>query len=116
MVTSSYVPDNSADLIWLNFSPQAGSEQAGRRPAVVLSPAAYNSRSHLALVCPPSGGRLQENLKKRGSVGDDQRLFLLARTAAAGVGCGRTELRFESRLSISSGVGRPRACRNSRSR
>ena len=52
MVTSSYVPDNSADLIWLNFSPQAGSEQAGRRPAVVLSPAAYNSRSHLALVCP----------------------------------------------------------------
>ncbi len=51
MVTSSYVPD-TADLIWLNFSPQAGREQAGRRPAVVLSPAAYNSKSNLAIVCP----------------------------------------------------------------
>ncbi len=51
MVTSSYVPD-TADLIWLDFSPQAGRVQAGRRPAVVLSPAAYNLRSNLALVCP----------------------------------------------------------------
>jgi mRNA interferase MazF len=46
-----YVPERG-DLIWLEFNPQAGHEQAGRRPAVVLSPAAYNSRSSLAIVCP----------------------------------------------------------------
>ncbi len=49
MVTSSYVPD-TADLIWLNFNPQAGREQAERRSVVVLSPVAYNSRSNSALV------------------------------------------------------------------
>lgn len=40
------------ELVWLGFSPQAGHEQAGRRPALVVSPASYNSRSGLALVCP----------------------------------------------------------------
>lgn len=40
------------DLIWLTFDPQAGHEQAGRRPALVLSPRTYNQRSGLALVCP----------------------------------------------------------------
>ena len=45
------IPDRG-DLIWLSFDPQAGHEQAGRRPAVVLSPAAYNGRVGLALVCP----------------------------------------------------------------
>lgn len=43
-------PDR-ADLVWLAFSPQAGREQAGRRPALVLSPLAYN-RIGLALACP----------------------------------------------------------------
>ena len=47
----SYVPDRG-DVVWLAFDPQAGHEQAGRRPAVVLSPAAYNGRVGLALVCP----------------------------------------------------------------
>jgi mRNA interferase MazF len=47
----SYVPDNG-DLVWLTFDPQAGHEQAGRRPALVLSPKAYNQKSGLALVCP----------------------------------------------------------------
>jgi mRNA interferase MazF len=47
----SYVPD-AADLVWLTFDPQAGHEQAGRRPALVLSPRIYNQRSGLALVCP----------------------------------------------------------------
>ena len=51
MVTSGYVPD-AGDLIWLDFDPQAGREQAGRRPAVVLSPASYNQRTSLAIVCP----------------------------------------------------------------
>ena len=45
------VPDRG-DLIWLSFDPQAGREQAGRRPALVLSPASYNGRTQLALVCP----------------------------------------------------------------
>lgn len=40
------------DLIKINFDPQAGHEQAGWRPALVVSEAAYNSRSHLALICP----------------------------------------------------------------
>jgi mRNA interferase MazF len=48
---SGYVPDGG-DLIWLTFDPQAGHEQAGRRPALVLSPKVYNHRSGLALVCP----------------------------------------------------------------
>jgi mRNA interferase MazF len=38
--------------VWLTFSPQAGREQAGRRPALVLSPRAYNARSGLCLACP----------------------------------------------------------------
>ena len=40
------------DLIWLSFSPQSGREQAGRRPALVVSPSTYNSKVGLALVCP----------------------------------------------------------------
>ena len=51
MVTRDYVPD-SGDLIWLDFTPQAGREQAGRRPAVVLSPRSYNEKTSLAVVCP----------------------------------------------------------------
>lgn len=43
---------NRGDAVWLDFMPQAGREQAGRRPAVVLSPAAYNAKSGLALACP----------------------------------------------------------------
>ncbi len=46
-----YVPERS-HIIWLMFTPQAGHEQAGRRPAVVLSPAIYNGRVGLAIVCP----------------------------------------------------------------
>lgn len=46
-----YVP-NRGDVVWLSFDPQAGHEQAGRRPALVLSPAAYNGKVGLALCCP----------------------------------------------------------------
>ena len=46
-----WAPD-AGDLVWLTFDPQAGREQAGRRPALVLSPALYNRRSGLALMCP----------------------------------------------------------------
>jgi mRNA interferase MazF len=45
------VPDRG-DVVWLSFDPQAGREQAGRRPAVVLSPASYNGKTGLALFCP----------------------------------------------------------------
>lgn len=38
--------------MWLTFTPQAGHEQAGRRPAVVLSPLSYNAKVGLALLCP----------------------------------------------------------------
>ncbi len=46
-----YVPDRG-DLIWLSFDPRVGREQAGHRPALVLSPAVYNGRVRLAIVCP----------------------------------------------------------------
>lgn len=48
---AAYVPD-SGDVIWLDFDPQAGREQAGRRPALVLSPKAYNQKTKLMLCCP----------------------------------------------------------------
>ena len=51
MVAGAYLPERG-DLVWLNFNPQAGHEQAGRRPALVLSPREYNERSSLALFCP----------------------------------------------------------------
>jgi len=67
----SYVPDRG-DVVWLVFDPQAGHEQMGRRPALVLSPKAYNAKTNLALFCPitshtkgypfevvlPSGGKI----------------------------------------------------------
>ena len=51
MSRRSYVPDRG-DIVWLQFNPQAGHEQAGHRPALVLSPASYNRRSGLMLCCP----------------------------------------------------------------
>ena len=45
------MPDRG-DLVWLTFDPQAGHEQAGRRPALVLSPASYNRRAGLAVFVP----------------------------------------------------------------
>jgi mRNA interferase MazF len=47
----AYIPERG-DVVWLTFNPQAGHEQAGRRPALVLSPAAYNGKVGLALLCP----------------------------------------------------------------
>jgi mRNA interferase MazF len=49
-----YVPDRG-DAVWITLDPQAGHEQGGRRPALVLSPAAYNGRVGLALLCPITG-------------------------------------------------------------
>src|SRR5512140_3572521 len=46
-----YVPE-SGDVIWLEVSPQAGHEQAGHRPALVLSPSRYNGRTGMMICCP----------------------------------------------------------------
>jgi mRNA interferase MazF len=50
-VARRYVPE-AGDIVWLHFDPQAGHEQAGHRPALVLSPSAYNSKTGLMLCCP----------------------------------------------------------------
>ncbi len=47
----AFVPARG-DAVWISLNPQAGHEQAGRRPAVVVSPAAYNQKVGLALLCP----------------------------------------------------------------
>ena len=47
----SFVPDRG-DLVWLDFSPQAGHEQAGRRPGFVVSSRAFNAKLNLAFICP----------------------------------------------------------------
>ena len=74
-----YVPARG-DAIWINLHPQAGHEQAGRRPAVVLSPAAYNGRVGLVLLCPitnqrkgyPFEVRIPRRLRVQGVVLADQ--------------------------------------------
>src|SRR6188768_3276644 len=68
------------DAVWITLDPQAANEQAGRRPALVLSPAAYNGRVGLALLCPitnqakgyPFEVPLPEGLPLTGVVGADQ--------------------------------------------
>ena len=47
----AYIPDRG-DVVWVSMTPQAGREQSGRRPALVLSPSRYNGRVGLALMCP----------------------------------------------------------------
>ena len=51
MTSRSFVPD-AGDVVWLEFDPQAGSEQAGHRPALVISPASYNGKTSLMVCCP----------------------------------------------------------------
>lgn len=50
MVRREYVPD-AGDIVWLHFDRQAGREQAGRRPALVLTPARYNGARGMAICC-----------------------------------------------------------------
>jgi len=71
----SYTPEQG-DVIWVDFIPQAGREQAGRRPALILSPVAYNQKIGLAVFCPittqqkgyPFEVLLPESLKVQGVV------------------------------------------------
>ena len=74
-----YVPDRG-DVVWISLNPQAGHGQAGRRPAVVLSPAAYNGKVGLAISCPitnqvkgfPFEVLIPEGLAVTGAVLSDQ--------------------------------------------
>ncbi|NTW98718.1 MAG: endoribonuclease MazF [Geobacteraceae bacterium] len=75
----AYIPDRG-DMVWITFNPQVGHEHAGRRPALVLSPAPYNSRVGLVLFCIiatrikgyPFEVLLPEGLKINGAVLSDQ--------------------------------------------
>ena len=51
MNSQTYIPQRG-DVVWITMNPQAGHEQAGRRPTVVLSPEDYNSKVGLAILCP----------------------------------------------------------------
>jgi len=51
MVKKKYSPERG-DVVWLNFDPQSGHEQKGKRPAVVISPKEYNEKVGLGLFCP----------------------------------------------------------------
>ena len=55
-MVGAYVPD-AGDIVWLDFDPQAGREQARRRPALVLTDSAYNRASGLVVVCPLTSKR-----------------------------------------------------------
>ena len=74
-MTKRYVPDRG-DVVWIAFNPQAGPEQAGRRPAVVVSPRSYNGKVGLGLFCPitsqakgyPFEVSLPDSVKVRGVV------------------------------------------------
>ncbi len=52
--TKAYVP-NRGDVVWVDLNPQAGREQGGRRPCLVLSPADYSGKTGLAVLCPITG-------------------------------------------------------------
>lgn len=52
-MSRAYVPD-TGEVVWLEFDPQAGHEQAGHRPALVISPAGYNGKTGLMVCCPMS--------------------------------------------------------------
>jgi mRNA interferase MazF len=75
----AYVPD-SGDIVWITFNPQAGHEQAGHRPALVLSPKAYNGKVGLALLCPitsqvkgyPFEVLIPDGLEVKGAILSDQ--------------------------------------------
>lgn len=75
----AYIPERG-DAVWLNFNPQSGHEQAGRRPAIVISPSSYNQKVGLALFCPitnqtkgyPFEVAIPKNKKVAGVVLSDQ--------------------------------------------
>jgi mRNA interferase MazF len=79
VVVPAYCPKRG-DVVWISFTPQAGHEQAGHRPAVVLSPEPYNRKVGLALLCPittkikgfPFEVVIPDGLKAKGAILSDQ--------------------------------------------
>jgi mRNA interferase MazF len=79
VVVPAYCP-RRGDVVWISFTPQAGHEQAGHRPAVVLSPEPYNRKVGLAILCPittkvkgyPFEVIIPEGLKAKGAILSDQ--------------------------------------------
>ncbi|MBI4304438.1 MAG: endoribonuclease MazF [Chloroflexi bacterium] len=79
MSPRTYIPD-CGDVVWITLNPQAGHEQAGRRPAVVLSPQHYNDKTSLAIFCPitnqvkgyPFEVLIPERLPVKGAILSDQ--------------------------------------------
>jgi mRNA interferase MazF len=80
MVDSREYTPRRGDIIWINLDPRAGHEQAGRRPAVVLSHEKYNGKTGLALICPitsrlkgyPFEVLISEGLPVKGAILSDQ--------------------------------------------
>jgi mRNA interferase MazF len=79
MKHGSYIPERG-DIVWLNFTPQTGHEQRGKRPALILSPKIYNEKTSLCICLPitskvkgyPFEVALPEDLEVRGVVLSDQ--------------------------------------------
>jgi len=77
--TMAYIP-NRGDMVWITLNPQAGHEQAGRRPALILSPSVYNGKVGLAIMCPitsqvknyPFEVLIPDGLKIGGAILSDQ--------------------------------------------
>ncbi len=78
-MATAYCPKRG-DIVWISFNPQAGHEQAGHRPALILSPQSYNRLVGLALLCPitnevkgyPFEVKIPDGLKASGVVLSDQ--------------------------------------------
>ena len=79
MRSGSYVPDRG-DIVWINFTPQAGHEQRGKRPALIISPKIYNEKTSLCICLPitskvkgyPFEVALPSNLDIQGVILSDQ--------------------------------------------
>ncbi len=77
-MVKKYIPERG-DIVLLDFNPQSGREQAGKRPALVISPKAYNGRVGLAIFCPitskiknyPFEVLLEKSLKTKGAILSD---------------------------------------------
>jgi mRNA interferase MazF len=90
----AYIPD-SGDIVWIMFNPQTGQEQAGHRPALVLSPKAYNGKVGLAILCPitsqvkgyPFEVLIPEGLEVKGAILSDQVKSLDWKARKAEIAC-----------------------------
>ena len=79
MKSGSYIP-NRGDVVWINFTPQAGHEQRGKRPALIISPKIYNQKTSLCICLPitskikgyPFEVALPKNLAIQGVILSDQ--------------------------------------------